>query len=813
MSNITLYAFAAALAAFPFVGSAAECNAPCVSGIYPHLAMFNDESECGVGGMVEWAGRMWIITYGRPMSSYGSTDKLYELTPDLKQIVHNEEIGGTPANRMIHRESKQLIIGSYFIDAAGNVRIIPSEKMSGRLTGTARHLQDPVNKVYVATMEEGLYEVDVRTLEVKTLIRDGLSEQDARRKAEKLPYPANWENAKDSKFLGTHGKGLCTGFGQLFYANNGEGCYPWKDPSEPAGALGSWKPGDSDWSLIKRRQYTDISTADGVYGNEHPYDNPILAMGWDHRSAFIDVISSFDAPTTYRFPKGSYTYDGTHGWYTEWPRIRPVSDDEMLATMHGTLLSLPRSFAKGGNMSGLRPLSNYLKVVGDFTPWLGKIVFGCDDTARTEFSNLRKVKSGLTPPGRSQSNLWFVDRDKLGRIGPLVGHGGVWMGDDVVPLVPSDAYLLAGYSDKALYIRHGERHKVSFDLEVDADGRGEWKKANTVVVPPAGLFVDVSGLVGEWVRVVPQDLARNVTAWFEYAGSDPRVAAKRTAAYPREAKARLLVTKANPNVLTIAADSSNGWQLGADLALSPVDGATASKTWSDAKVNGGFIKEDAASIIYVDDDGRTWRLPRAAAGVPASYGRVCREVCTERDLFSAGGTFFELPAPTAGDFAKVRAVSSPVLPIADYASWRGLLALAVEGGERPETSDGGPRIIDMPQKELSLWLGATDDVWKLGKAVGVGGPWMNTKVAAGIPSDPYLANGYDAKSIAMEADRDVEVTLEADPSGDGVWYPVGSWKIAAGVRREVRLPAHLNASWLRVKSSADAVATAQFVYE
>lgn len=31
----------------------------CVDGIYPHLAMFNDEGECGTGAVVPWADRLW----------------------------------------------------------------------------------------------------------------------------------------------------------------------------------------------------------------------------------------------------------------------------------------------------------------------------------------------------------------------------------------------------------------------------------------------------------------------------------------------------------------------------------------------------------------------------------------------------------------------------------------------------------------------------------------------------------------------------------------------------------------------------------
>ena len=108
------------------------------SGIYPHLANYNNEGECGTGAVVPWAGRLWVITYG-PHLPFGSSDKLYEITPELQKAIRSESIGGTPANRMIHQESNQLFIGPYAIDANRNVRVITSKNMPGRLTGNARH--------------------------------------------------------------------------------------------------------------------------------------------------------------------------------------------------------------------------------------------------------------------------------------------------------------------------------------------------------------------------------------------------------------------------------------------------------------------------------------------------------------------------------------------------------------------------------------------------------------------------------------------------------------------------------------------------
>jgi len=117
-----------------------------LSGIFPHLAMFNDEGECGTGAVVPWADRLWVITYA-PHWPRGSSDKLYEITPDLKQIIRPESIGGTPANRMIHRESQQLFIGPHAISADREVKTIPYDKMPGRHTGNALHIFYPVVKI------------------------------------------------------------------------------------------------------------------------------------------------------------------------------------------------------------------------------------------------------------------------------------------------------------------------------------------------------------------------------------------------------------------------------------------------------------------------------------------------------------------------------------------------------------------------------------------------------------------------------------------------------------------------------------------
>src|SRR5947208_4019945 len=115
-SRMTIRDFVLALVAAGLPLAAAHAQAPLeVSGRYPHLAMFNTKGECGTGAVVPFADRLWVITYA-PHEPKGSDDKLYEIEADLKRTIRPESVGGTPANRMIHTESNQLIIGPYFID-------------------------------------------------------------------------------------------------------------------------------------------------------------------------------------------------------------------------------------------------------------------------------------------------------------------------------------------------------------------------------------------------------------------------------------------------------------------------------------------------------------------------------------------------------------------------------------------------------------------------------------------------------------------------------------------------------------------------
>lgn len=169
-----------------------------------------------------------------------------------------ESLGGTPANRMIHKESGQLFIGPYAIDSLGNVRSIPYNIMPGRHTGNARHLTDPSGKIYYGTMEEGLYEVDVHTLAVREIYEDANFTKREKSSKEYGPIGA--------MLPGVHGKGLYSGQGVLVFTNNGEGSNEALSKFDiEAGVLAEWD--GKDWKVVRRNQFVEVTGPGGIYGN------------------------------------------------------------------------------------------------------------------------------------------------------------------------------------------------------------------------------------------------------------------------------------------------------------------------------------------------------------------------------------------------------------------------------------------------------------------------------------------------------------------------------------------------------------------
>ena len=773
----------------------------CISGIYPSLAALSSaRSECGIGGVVPWAGSLWFITYP---AHYGD-GRLWQVDKHLKLHLRPESIGGTHAGRMIHRESNQLILGPYFIDADGRVR---STRLRARITAVMRHLTDPKNKVYLFDMEGALFEVDVHTQAFSHLFK--VQRQGA---------------------TGNHGKGGYTGQGRVVVANNGGG-----------GGLAEWD--GKEWKVVERKQFCEVTGPGGIGGapDDQSLEHPLWCTGWDARSVILKVRHR-GGWHTYRVPKSSYTHDAAHGWFTEWPRIREVQPGRLMMDFHGMFFDFPRDF-RPGKTGGLRPIATHIRMVPDFCHWAGRVVLGADDTS----------VMGNPLGGQPQSNLWFGQAADLLRFGKPAGWGGPWVHDAVKAGQPSDPYLIGGFEKRVVHLAHDAAEEVEFALEFDSKGDGTWIKYESFKVPPRGYVYHVFApdLRAGWVRITANRDC-TATAYFHYTSSGgpadgklgPGEAAKVFASLPAAGESAAWtggVVLPHADRLWFAARAVDAKGNVSDAGLYEIDqdmklrrrpqlpanafvdqlqrklAASAPKAEPFARLSGGVqIGWDDASVI-VKAGRRTYRLPKAAGAVDrprALPARQIREVVTERYLMNCGGIFYEVPRQ---GFAGLRPITAHGKSISDYCTWRGLLVMS--GGLTSAKPDGHYFASEAPAgpdgRNVGLWFGAVDDLWLFGKPTGTGGPWRKTAVKAGQASDPYLMTGFDKKTVELSHDGTAEVafTIEVDFLRDGTWKPYKIIPVPPGETVRHVFPDGFSAHWVRVTASRDSKATALFTYE
>jgi hypothetical protein len=773
-----------------------------VSGVYPHLVMTNTHDECGVGAVVPWAGKLWAMTYG-PHVPNGGTDKLYEIAPDLSRIIRPESVGGTPANRFIHTASNQLNIGPYFIDASRNVRVIPPSLAPGRHTATAAHLTDP-NRLYLFTMEDGVYDINATDLTFITRYPD--------------------VQGKGDRFLfGYHGKGAYTGQGRLVVANNGRPNSQ-DTPTGPAGVLAMWNgttvqqnggtyfatndPNNTaeentvapiaaqpnylaGWTQVSKTQTCEVTGPGGIYGNPNPATDPVWATGFDAKSVLLRVMEN-QQWNLWRLPKGSYSHDGSHGWHTEWPRIRqldPANPNSIyLMHMHGLFYNFPKTFS-AANFAGLAPISSYYKMPTDYAMFNGQIVMGKNDASK--FAN--------TLAQKDQSNLWFGTMADIKNWGSSTGHGSVWMNDTVTAGQNSDPFLISGFTNRTLHLRNLGASAVNVEIQT-SPGTTTWTAARSVSVP-AGSYVHeiLNDFTAPWVRLRTSAASNNLTAFFHLHSPYPHTTPASAGSDEFAALADIRDTRSmsdgiirvrNNNDLSLefasSRTSSTGSAsahryhlIGGDIALKDIADAHAESTMRTTAATTQQFGSDPASA-WVDSGGTRFRLPKLDplydSPFAAGWARGVREAVTERELLNCHGTFYEVPRSNSGGYRKMRALATHGKRISDFASWRGLFVLT-------GVLDGAPasdKLLKNPDATAALWLGEIDDLWRMGEPRGTGGPWKDTAVAANAASDPYLMYGYDDKDLTLTAAAATTITVELDFLADNTWSTYQTFNLTAG---------------------------------
>ena len=809
-----------------------------IAGIYPHLTTYSQSrkdgkffkdghQECGIGGIIPWADKLWMITYA-PHKPRGSDHKLYSIDKNMTMTIHAESVGGTPAARMIHEESQQLFIGHYVINKLGKVRVICPSKMPARVTAFMRHLKDPENFVYLYDMENMFYEINVHTLAFTKLFHD--------------PIP------------GYHGKGGFTSQGKVVVSNNGETSFGhldkpdlWqvskeytKRSPEDRGCLATYD--GEKWEVIERRQYTEVIGPQGVHPTSKGKDDPVWAIGWDKRSLRLQVMEN-GRFTTFLLPKGCLNNDAAHGWFTEWPRIRDIGQKDLLMDMHGMFFSFPKDFSSR-NCAGIKPIASHIRYIPDFCYWNGKVVLATDEASI----------QGNPMIGQPQSNLWFGDFEELKSWGPRNAAGSIYMTDQVEGDVPSDPFLINGFPQKMVHLVSDR--PVTFSLEVDRKGSGQFEEYKRIKTSGYTSYIFAKDFEGQWIRVVANKSCK-VSVSFQFSDDiystsnreDPlfQSIADYDEANPSSA---LLFPNAHNRHLSVLSSNGKAYDFNhVTFAYKPLQNEPvasecmspgALKGWG-SKLNKKEMSEktlrefltpemefsvDEASVILISKENRSivgqkgnrtvLRLPKgpSAYNKPFSFGhpRMHREVESERMLANIHGTFYEVPFWIVGQaplYTKMRPVCTHHKQISDFTTWNGLLVLS---GLKTNASRSS-RIFNSPDGKTSLWLGGIDDLWEFGKPVGVGGPWKNTKVKANEPSDPYLMTGYDQKTLVLESNKDCKITAEIDIDHWTGFHPYKTFNLKAGKKITFEFPDGFATHWIRFKSDKEIQSTAQLIYQ
>lgn len=432
------------------------------------------DSEAGIGALIPWAGKLWVISYVAHIR--GSGLGLYQVDENMKWSRHPESVTGTYANRYIHWGSKQAIIGPHFISENGTVRT-SQDLAKHRLTATAAHLTDP-KSVYFLTMEGILFETNVETLASKQLFD--------------LTKELDW-----AKGAYLHFKGMHTGQGRVVVTNN-----TYEEPehlgTRNAGRLAEWD-GKGKWQILERNPFIEVSGNQRSAANDY-YGSPLFAVGWDKASVILRVLYRGEW-RRYRLPFGSQSW--SHTWNTEWMGIRFAQTERYLMDAFGLFYDLP-NLVYDGKIFGIQPVSRHLRVVPDFVHYNGYFVMGGDQTDHTV--------------GQPQSGLWWGSIDDLWSFGKPQGWGAVWKNETLKVGAVSDPFLMTGFDQKAVSLVCSPKEKTLIDIEVDVLGDGNWRKITTLNSGKTGLdvFQFPSGFSAHWVRAKAKSASKEVSVSFSY---------------------------------------------------------------------------------------------------------------------------------------------------------------------------------------------------------------------------------------------------------------------------------------------------------
>ncbi|NLH17319.1 MAG: hypothetical protein GX455_12135 [Phycisphaerae bacterium] len=238
-----------------------------------------------------------------------------------------------------------------------------------------------------------------------------------------------------------------------------------------------------------------------------------------------------------------------------------------------------------------------------------------------------------------------------------------------------------------------------------------------------------------------------------------------------------------------------------------VFGAGEASTGGPAIFATGWDRSSAILRTRINGQWKRYRLPKASQSWEhawfTEWMRI-RQAQTERFIMDLQGIFYDLSQTTyGGNIWGIRPISTHLRVVPDFCFWRGMFVMA---GDQIDHDQGQP--------QSGLWFGDIDDLWRMGKPGGWGGPWRDTVVKAGEISDPFLMTGFDQKVLHLthNSQSNIRFLVEVDFLGDGSWKQYASLNVPARGYLHHEFPAGFSAHWVRLQTDTDCTATAYFFY-
>ena len=104
-----------------------------------------------------------------------------------------------------------------------------------------------------------------------------------------------------------------------------------------------------------------------------------------------------------------------------------------------------------------------------------------------------------------------------------------------------------------------------------------------------------------------------------------------------------------------------------------------------------------------------------------------------------------------------------------------------------------------PQSQSNLWFIEPEMLDQIGPVIGRGAVWLNDKVQANEPSDPFLISGFQKRALHLVTDQKAKLIIEIDTKGNGKWAEFEEVEIDGYAW--YRFDPDLNATWVRLRSA------------